>query len=176
MEKIKFVQDWQRQMNLHLYQKFSDIVILCIGSNKIIGDCIGPMVGQKLKSTLKKEKNIIIYGNMEETLNFKNAKQVIENILETYEKPFVITIDSALGTKEMIKRIVINTGWIKIGNSLGRSICYYSHMNIKGIVGQNKNKVEENIKTLKEVNPILVMELSEKIANTLNEMIPKIDV
>ncbi len=176
MEKTKFVQDWQKQINLHLYQEFSDIVILCIGSNKMIGDCIGPMVGQKLKSILKKEKNIIIYGNMEETLNFKNAKQVIENILKTYKKPFVITIDSALGTKEMIKKIVVNTGWIKIGNSLGRSICYYSHMNIKGIVGQNKNTVKENIETLKEVSPILVMELSEKIANTLNEMIPKIDV
>lgn len=173
MKKTKFVQDLQKQMNSYMYQNFSEIVILCVGSNKIIGDCIGPMVGQMLKNILKEEKNIIIYGNMKETLNFKNARQVIENVFEIYKKPFVITIDSALGTKEMLENIIISTGWMKIGNSLGRSICYYSHINIKGVVGKKKNTLRENIETLKKVNPTLVIELSETITNTLNQTIQK---
>ena len=176
MKKTKFVQELQKQVNSYMYQDFSDIIILCIGSNKMIGDCIGPMVGQKLKDTFKEEKNIVIYGNMKETLNFKNARRVIENIFKMYKKPFIITIDSALGTKKTIENIVVSTGWIKIGDSLGRSICYYSHINIKGVVGKNKHTPKENIETLKKVNPTLVLELSEIITSSLNKMIPKIEI
>lgn len=176
MEKTKFVQDLKKQLETYMYQDFSNIVILCIGSNKMIGDCIGPMVGEKLQSILKKEKNVIIYGDMKETLNFKNAKKVIENIFEKYKNPFIITVDSALGTKETIENIIVSTGWIKIGNSLGRSICYYSHINIKGVVGENKVTKKENIKILTTVNPTLVIKLSQIITNNLNQIIKEIEI
>jgi len=179
MKNAKLVQDLQKQINSYMNQDFSHIIILCVGTNKIIGDCIGPMVGQKLQTKLKEKKNhqkIIIYGNMEETLNFKNARQVIENIYKIYEKPLMITIDSALGTEKLIKRIVVNQGWIKIGNSLERSICYYSHINVKGIVGENKSNFKENIETLKNVRPGLVIGLANDVVEGLENIISKIGI
>lgn len=177
MTDIKFVQDLKEKMQEYDSKKFSHIIILCIGTNKLVGDCIGPMVGEKLNSKLKKQKcnkNIIIYGNMKHTLNFKNARQVIEKIYMFYKKPFIITIDSALGTEKMIKQIVVDKGKIKIGNSLGRSICYNSNINIKGVVGENKNTLKENIQTLKIVKPELVIELSNVVANGICKSFQKI--
>lgn len=171
MENEKFVQDLQGHLIQYTKQKFSHVILLCIGTNKLIGDCIGPMVGQMLKQETRK-KDIIIYGNMMETVNFKNAKQTIEYILKKYERPFLITVDSALGTEETIKQIIVSKGIIKIGKSLGRSICYYSHINIKGIVGENKNTIQDNIETLRMVKPELVMELSNKMVQGIKQMIP----
>ena len=33
----------------YLNKKFEDLVLLCIGTDKITGDCLGPLVGSKLK-------------------------------------------------------------------------------------------------------------------------------
>lgn len=179
MENAKFVQDLQSHVYSYMYQDFSHIVILCIGTNKIIGDCVGPMVGQKLETKLKREKSdnkIVIYGNMKETLNFKNAKHVIENVFQIYEKPFVITVDSALGTEKMLEKIVVNEGLIQIGKSLGRSICYYSHINIKGVVGINNNNLNSNVETLKKVKPELVIDLASTVTDGIHYIIQKIGI
>jgi len=177
MENAKFVQELKEQVYAYMYQKFSHIVILCIGSNKIIGDCVGPMVGQNLNELLKQEnKKIIIYGNMKETINFKNAQKIITDIFQMYEKPFMITIDSALGTENMIKKIVVNEGWIQIGKSLGRSISYHSHINIKGVVGENKKNPKDNIETLKKVKLEIVNELSNTVTKGIHQVIEKIGI
>lgn len=170
MEKTKFVQDLQKNIYQYRKQSFSDIVILCIGTNKLIGDSIGPVVGQKLKKENIQEK-VYIYGDMKETINFKNAKQVIENIFKIYEKPFIITIDSALGTQTMVSKIVVSKGIIRIGKSLGRSICYPSHITIKGVVGEYRNTIQENLYTLKTVKQEIVDELSNKMAKGINQVI-----
>lgn len=175
MKNEKFVQDLQKQIFQYMTQEFSEIILLCIGTNQLIGDCIGPMVGELLNQETKKE-NIIIYGNMIETINFKNARKTIEYILKKYKKPFIITVDSALGTEKMIKRIVVSRGMIKIGKSLGRSISYYSHINIKGVVGENKNTVFENIQTLKTVKPEIIVELSNQMVTGIKKMIETIRI
>ena len=175
MIKEKTVQDLKKQLEQYSYQEFSHIIILCIGTNKIIGDLIGPMVGQILKKELKYDK-IIILGNMIETINFKNAKQSIESIFEQYAKPFIITIDSALGRDDMVNQIVINKGMVKIGKSLGRSICYYSNINIKGVVGVDKKDKYENIKSLQNVDIELITKLSIRIVNITHKIIKEIGI
>ncbi len=175
MEKKKFVQDLQKNIYQYRNQKFSDVVILCVGTNKLIGDSIGPVVGQKLKEEKMKEK-ICVYGDLKESINFKNAKTVIENVFKTYQKPFIITIDSALGTQTMISKIVVNKGIIRIGKSLGRSICYPSHITIKGVVGENKNTYEDNIKILNEVEPELIWNLSDIMVDGIKQGINKIRI
>ena len=154
---------------------FSHIVILCVGSNKIAGDSIGPIVGKKLGRLLNQKDNIVILGNLKTTLNFKNAKKVWQNIITTYQNPFIITVDSALGKKEFVNSIITNAGDIQIGSALGRSACYPSHINIKGIVGEYKEDVQENINTLKNVNKKIVNRLSNEITYELYKMLEKIN-
>ena len=43
---------------------YKDIIILCIGTDRSTGDCLGPLVGHKLK--LIQYKNVYVYGTLED--------------------------------------------------------------------------------------------------------------
>ena len=46
----QFVIDFgSRFYRLNLKNNFTDIIFICVGSNKITGDSLGPIVGAKLK-------------------------------------------------------------------------------------------------------------------------------
>ena len=85
MQKLKIVQDLKKQLEwFNINKQFSTILILCIGTNKVVGDSIGPMVGESLLKLLKYKQNVKIYGNMKEPLSFANTKQVLKEILIKY--------------------------------------------------------------------------------------------
>lgn len=181
MEKAKFVQELENQIhNFNIYQNFSEIVILCIGTDKLIGDAVGPMVGEKLQkeskiaNSINTKKEIIVLGNMEQTLNYKNAQMKVKQIYKKCKMPFIITVDTALSKEKWSKKIYITKGKIQIGNSLGKSMLFESHINIKCVVGEYQNTVEKNMEILKKVNPELVIELSEIVAYGVNRILEKI--
>ena len=60
-------------------KKYSDLIFICIGTNKIVGDSLGPIVGEILKQNLK-EKNISIIGDLTYNVNIKNIYQNIRRI------------------------------------------------------------------------------------------------
>ena len=156
-------------------EHFSNVVILCVGTNKIAGDCIGPIVGKKLGRLLNNNSNVVVLGNCKSTLNFNNAKNIWEQVKKDYSNPFIITVDAALGKKEMINKIVTSTGYIKIGSALGNGTYYPSHINIKGVVGEYSNDLQENIKTLKNVEKNKINDLSNQITYRLYKMLEKIN-
>ena len=82
--------------------EFSDIVILCVGTDKLIGDLVGPIAGQKLKRLFKDFEKITVYGDIKKTVNTTNLNAIISEIISNYDQPFIITIDSALGQREKI--------------------------------------------------------------------------
>lgn len=155
-------------------QIFSNIVILCVGSSKIVGDSLGPIVGQKLTRLLENKKEIAIYGNMLETLNLKNATKIIEQINKKYELPFIIVVDAALGKKEFIENIIINTGKICIGSAGEKCIECESHIYIKGIVGEYKNNLEQNRITLLNVKRNRIQKLANQITYEIYKLTEKI--
>lgn len=174
MEETKLVNDLKNIIyKFDIEKEFSNIVILCVGTNKIVGDLFGPMVGQKLIKKIKR-KNVNIYGDSKNTLNFKNAENVLKSVFVEYRKPFIITIDAALGKENMIEKVFVSRGKIKIGNSLGRSICYNSQINIKGVVGKESNDIKENLKTLKMVEPKVIENLSNTVVYGIEKIVDEI--
>lgn len=156
-------------------KKFSNIVILCVGTNKLVGDSVGPIVGQKLTRLLNKKENIKIYGNTKKNLNLKNAKQVLEEINRIYSKPFIITIDATLGPKEIIETIIISKGELEIGEALGHSIKCFSNINIKAIVGEYQTNIQKNFETLNRIERKRIHQLSNQITYQVCQMVEKIN-
>ena len=75
----QFVIDFgSRFYRLNLKNNFTDIIFICVGSNKITGDSLGPIVGAKLKQKLG--TNIAIIGTTETPVNYENIKEVNDNI------------------------------------------------------------------------------------------------
>ncbi len=120
--------------NLMVNNEFSDIIFLCIGTSKIIGDAIGPILGSNLKDI--ENEFIHIYGTIEKNVHFNNTKNIIESINRNYINPCIISIDAALSNNNSIGDIIIGRGFIKLGKALDKNFGVYCDVNIKCIVGK----------------------------------------
>lgn len=141
-------------------------VFLCIGTNKCIGDSLGPKVGQILYNKLKFE-DVIVLGNIKENITYGNIGENLNNIYKQIRNPYVIVIDSALANKEYIGNVFINNSSMIIGNSLGKEDYKIGDISIKGIVGENKENNIKNFEILNNVSKKLIEELSNKISSQI---------
>lgn len=142
---------------------YRPIIFLCIGTDKIIGDSFGPVVGH----FLTKDENIIIYGNLMDTVNANNLYKVNEEIRNKYINPYVVVIDSAISNKELINKIVIGSGSINPGSALNKDLMEIGDMYINAVVGEiSKNNFEE----LKKVKLYDIFNLSNSVVEAIRNV------
>lgn len=82
-----------------LYNKIGaqkNLVILCIGTSKLLGDAFGPLVG----NILKYDYNIpvYIYGDLIHNITAQNINFYINMIKKYHNDAHVLVVDSALGS------------------------------------------------------------------------------
>lgn len=111
---------------------YTEIVILCIGTDRSTGDCLGPLVGHKLR--LVKYKKVYVYGTLDEPVHAKNLCEIISNIKEEYINPFIIAIDACLGKVERIGKISIRKGPLRPGAGVNKDLPEVGHIHIIGVV------------------------------------------
>lgn len=78
-------------------------VILCIGSDKIAGDSVGPIVGDILKNRLN--ARCFVYGATGKSVNGRNVQDFLELIKCAHPESPVIAVDACL-SKEAEKPFV----------------------------------------------------------------------
>ena len=62
---------------------YSDVIFLCIGTNKVVGDSFGPIIGEILKNNIKHPK-INIIGNLKYNVNANNIIKITQKINKKY--------------------------------------------------------------------------------------------
>lgn len=140
-------------------------IFICIGSNKIIGDSLGPLVGTYLKS--KFNNNIIVYGDITNPVNFNSIDRILQEIRRKYnEKTVRILIDAALGKN--VGSIVINSKELNVGIGLNKAKKINGDISIKGIVGKNYNDPIKNYLELKNKSFDQINDLAMQIVDTIN--------
>ena len=170
---INFVNEFENKLQ-DLKEGYSNIIFLCIGSGKIIGDSIGPFIGKRLKEV---ENEIVqVYGTTDNMVNFVNAKEIIESIYSSYEKPYLINVDSTLSNSRGSGDIVLEKGYIKLGKALNKTICFYSNVNIKCIVGKNYNQITKNLEELNNVKLPDIVNMSSIVTYGIKKVLQKVDV
>jgi len=63
--------------------KYSDIVIVCIGTDRSTGDSLGPLVGHKLKVSPYREMKV--FGTLEDPVHAQNLNDIINQIFNQYK-------------------------------------------------------------------------------------------
>lgn len=77
------------------HKQGKNIVIVNIGTEKVIGDSFGPLLGSMLKDKL----NVIkIYGTLDETINALNLKERLADIKKKHENDLIIGVDCGLSS------------------------------------------------------------------------------
>ncbi len=108
------------------------IIFVCIGSDRSTGDSLGPLVGHKLKYFSR--NNILIYGTLENPVHAKNIESTLSEIYLKYNNPYIIAIDSCLGSLNNIGKIFIQKKPLLPGLALNKKLPAVGEMSITGIV------------------------------------------
>ena len=143
-----------------------NLTFLCIGTDRVPGDSIGPIVGSNLIKYIEENniKNINVIGNLEN--NYNNT-----NIRELNNEDITIVIDSAISNTYDVGDIVIDEKNIKIREALYDSKELYSNINIKCIVGRNFKDSNANFLMLQNVKLGIVLNMAEELSNNLYDVI-----
>lgn len=144
----------------------NNIVFLCVGSNRVVGDCFGPMVGTKIKK-LNQKKNITVIGNMEEPLCANNIKS---KICKIDKNSYIVVIDSALSEHEA-EGIYVSSKKMDLGSGINKKILKIGDISIKGCVGKKKVIEKENICELYKVYKSKIEQLSNIVSRGILEIL-----
>lgn len=142
------------------------LVIWCIGTKKVIGDSLGPYVGEKLIRN-NKNNNIVIKGSLSNQINYLNIEQEIKKLNKKYSYIYSVVVDSCLYTKNSIGELIISKNNVILGSALKKSNYIIGDISIKGIVGEDYKSPLENIKSLEKVPKDIIKEMSFKISNQI---------
>lgn len=172
-EYREFVSNFTNKIyHLKEDKPFSDYIFLCVGSDKVIGDAYGPLVGTKLEELLKQYyRNIHIVGTLEEPVLATNLKKVIATIEKEYINPCIIAIDSALSRKEDIGKVFVSNEKMKFAHSTRQEPIEVGAISIKGVVAQDCKVARYNFSVLQNTPLGKVLELAQMTANGIYETI-----
>lgn len=113
-----------------------DIVLVCIGSDRATGDCLGPIVGHKLNLSHKgkRKKSFQIFGTLENPVHAKNLEKTINLIQIYYPEALVIAIDASLGVMEHVGYVTLGEGHLCPGIGVDKELPTIGDIFITGIV------------------------------------------
>ena len=156
----KFIIDFSNNLySVTQKNNFSDTIIFCIGTDRVTGDSLGPIVGYKL-ANLFKDTQVKVIGDLDNVVNANNVQKEINKIYVKYKSPCIIAIDSALSSKNNLGDIIVSKEQIKLGDGLGKKIGSIGDISIKAVVGIDNQKVEHNFKNLQNTRLRLSNETS----------------
>lgn len=142
-------------------QETRPIILLCIGTDRCIGDAVGPFTGSFL--IRHKPKHIHTFGNLEYPIHALNLKETIDFIDKNYHNPFIIAVDASLGQETRIGYINIVEGALSPGSALFKKLPTVGHYHITAIVNQlTKNRMER----LQNTRLSFIVSISQIIAQT----------
>ena len=109
----------------------NNTVVVCIGTDRCIGDCLGPLTGTILKS---KNFPLPVYGTISEPIHALNLDKKLNDIKSLYPKSEIIGIDACLGNSNNIGELQVRDYPIHPGKGVGKSLPDVGNSSIIGIV------------------------------------------
>jgi len=108
-----------------------EIVFVCVGTDRATGDCLGPLVGTRLKNF---SRNINVYGTLQEPAHATNIAQVLDALERNHHHPLIIAVDACLGSSERVGFINIKKGSLKPGTALNKTLPEVGDFYVSGVV------------------------------------------
>jgi putative sporulation protein YyaC len=134
-------------------------LIVCIGTDRCIGDCLGPLVGTFLK---EKCLPLPVYGTISEPIHALNLEKRLAEIRSLHPKANIIGVDACLGDGDCIGEIQGRDYPIHPGKGVGKSLPDVGESSIIGIVDSSDNN---ELFTNRTIRLNLIMEMSRVIAD-----------
>lgn len=143
-------------------------IFICIGSDLVLGDSLGPLVGTFLK---RKRVSSYVYGTLNYPITAKEIEYAKKYLKQMHPDCITVAIDAAVGSVEDIGLIrVLNKG-LKPGLGVEKNLCVIGDISIVGIVSEKSLK-NYSLFNLTRLN--LVYKMAEKIADGIETYIDEL--
>jgi len=110
----------------------TNIIVLCIGTDRSTGDSYGPLTGTLLSHS--KLRKIDIIGTLNSPVHALNIDKTIQSIYQSDPTPFIIAIDASLGQSKSVGQIIYGVGQIEPGKAVKKKLPPIGDMFITSIV------------------------------------------
>lgn len=138
-----------------------DTVIVCVGTDMCIGDCLGPLVG-----TLLKDFNfpLPIYGTLSEPIHALNIDKKLTEIKKIHPNSPIIGIDACLGDSGDIGEVQARDYPVHPGKGVNKSLPKVGETSIIGIIDSSDN---DEIFNNNSIRLNLILDMAKIIKDSL---------
>ncbi len=109
-----------------------DPVFVCIGSDRVTGDSLGPLVGTSLYHS--ELFPYPVYGTLDYPIHALNLRDAMRFIKSSHPRSPVIAVDASLGAKRHQHYITVSTGSICPGAGVDKKLMEVGDISITGII------------------------------------------
>lgn len=166
MAASKFAWDLVDRLQRSGLDPESPRILLCIGTDRSTGDCLGPLVGSKID--LLQQNFFTVYGTLDKPVHASNLRETLHEINTFFNNPFIIAVDACLGRMENVGSIHLGNGSLQPGAGVNKELPPVGQVHITGIV--NVGGFMEYM-VLQNTRLNLVMRLADVIVSGLNKTI-----
>lgn len=140
-------------------------VIACIGSDLVLGDSLGPLVGTML---IKKKVSAYVYGTLNAPITAKEIVCAKTHLKILHPDSFIIAIDAAVGNTDDVGLIKVSDRGLKPGLGVDKNLGVIGDCSIIGVVA-GKSLQNYNLFNLTRLN--LIYKMAERIANGVEKFL-----
>ncbi|GAB6179195.1 spore protease YyaC [Desulfotomaculum defluvii] len=109
-----------------------EVVIVCIGTDRSTGDCLGPLVGTQMINS--SDHGFKIYGTLDEPVHASNMADKLKQIAKNHPNATIIAVDACLGHLENVGCVNIGDGSLLPGAGVNKSLPAVGQLHITGVV------------------------------------------
>lgn len=149
-------------------------VALCIGTDRVIGDALGPVVGELLVSAFNAP--FFVYGTLASPVTALNLGAALDFIRRRHPGQKLIAIDSSMGKAQDVGKIRLTDGGIRPGFASGKRLPVTGDLSVTATVAASNESNAINCvklgfvyKTATEIAQILVRGINLFLKNRLSE-------
>lgn len=138
-------------------------IFICIGSDLVLGDSLGPLVGTMLKNRGAKS---YVYGTLNLPITAKEVEYAGKYLKQMHPNSISIAIDAAVGNADDVGLIRVTDKGLKPGLGVDKNLGVVGDLSIIAVVA-GKSLQNHNLFNLTRLN--LVYKMAEKIASGIEK-------
>ncbi len=144
-------------------------IFVCIGSDLVLGDSLGPLVGTFLKN---KGVKSYVYGTLNFPITAKEVEYARTYLKQMHPSSIIIAIDAAIGNPDDVGLIRVLDKGLKPGLGVDKNLGVVGDSSIIGIVA-GKSLQNYNLFNLTRLN--LIYKMAEQISEGIVQYVSYLD-
>ena len=140
-------------------------IIVCIGSDLVLGDSLGPLVGTML---LNKKVPLYVYGTLSYPITAKEIGVAKSYLSSAHPKTPIIAIDAAVGNQDDVGLIRVKNKGLFPGLGVAKKLGEIGDASIMGVVAERSIQ-NYNLFNLTRLG--MIYKMAEQIANGIEQYV-----